>query len=350
MFTTRAAILAAVEQGSPPAGPSLSPSPPPPPPPLPACPIVVRLRNQAVRLPRWCLAPDPWARDPPPASLGGQAALVSVEAGMRRPAPQLAGAAQGSGAGRRATWMTDALGADTLNYGKLSKAVRKVFELIDAEKDMAPAAVDMHLNTVFAVVWGCLVGQRPSAYDNVAGWDINAALVDQRGLGDIREVREAMGDSESFRYLTVELHLPRATLLGTGVTLSYTEMFDETRGANRGPGALSVRWSGISVPTLVGVNPHERTAKQVVVVDLELEKYSFGFIVFHEVYSCLIKVGLLPPCQAYIVSRELTCSLNLKDPGARGVCDTGSTWLRIGSASCLLSPSRNSVAPTASTR
>jgi hypothetical protein len=77
---------------------------------------------------------------------------------------------------------------------------------------------------------------------------------------------------EAIRFMSVTLFLPKASLLGEGVSLTASGLFGPFAGVKYGciRYALDLRLHNLRVPTLIGVNPNERTNKQVVVADIGL--------------------------------------------------------------------------------
>lgn len=72
------------------------------------------------------------------------------------------------------------------------------------------------------------------------------------------------------RRLSVSVVLTKASLLGSGVNLSASAVFQESSMQAR---ALTLTLQGLRVPTLIGVNDNERTAKQIVVANIGIGKY-----------------------------------------------------------------------------
>ncbi|KAI8632246.1 Dihydroneopterin aldolase-domain-containing protein [Xylariaceae sp. FL1651] len=84
-------------------------------------------------------------------------------------------------------------------------------------------------------------------------------------------------DATRLRSLALTLRLPKASLLGSGVSLTTTACFRAVEGEKKDNPlrsyARSLRLHGLHVPTLVGVNANERRAKQMVVADVEIDRY-----------------------------------------------------------------------------
>lgn len=80
-------------------------------------------------------------------------------------------------------------------------------------------------------------------------------------------------DSERLKYSRVTVTLPKGSLLGVGagVSLSHHQSWPSSGGDPFWSDSLQIRQ--LRVPTLIGVNDNERTAKQIVVADVEIDNY-----------------------------------------------------------------------------
>ncbi|KAJ8104446.1 hypothetical protein ONZ43_g7846 [Nemania bipapillata] len=104
-------------------------------------------------------------------------------------------------------------------------------------------------------------------------------------------------DAARLRSLALTLHLPKASLLGAGVSLTATACFqdaaDLTAGVKKNPlrsYARTLCLHGLHVPTLVGVNPNERAAKQMVVVDVEIDRFDVYEDIHTELEGAVVKI------------------------------------------------------------
>lgn len=89
--------------------------------------------------------------------------------------------------------------------------------------------------------------------------------------------------------LQLKVMLPKASLLGSGVSVTETRTFD-TDGV---PGVRSRTLSvhDLRIPTLVGVNPNERLAKQIVVTNLEIDRWFWSENYYARFEQFLVKVS-----------------------------------------------------------
>ncbi|KAK3341639.1 hypothetical protein B0T25DRAFT_348247 [Lasiosphaeria hispida] len=149
----------------------------------------------------------------------------------------------------------DCLGADTVHYGSLSKAILEGIRewTIPVQGDYKPTAAE-----VLDDIWYHLTGKQTEASGGVLA-------------GRIKEHRAPFLSAETkegIRSLSVTITLPKASLLGSGVSLTATSVFGEPAPLS----AVALLLDSLRVPTLVGVNSNERLAKQIVAVSITIEK------------------------------------------------------------------------------
>lgn len=202
---------------------------------------VVKVRNLQGTLP---VGRDAWGR-----ANKLQPALISTEVSFSKPFS--------------AASESDKVNAETAHYGNLSKNLLgslKMFDSSTPPKDPAVAAkaVDDGPSSgdVFELLWVGLTGR-------VVDGSVRALPLD----------RVPFLDTDRLRSLSLTVHLPKASLLGSGVSSTVTACFQE--GSEKNPlqsYARSLRLHGLHIPVLVGVNENERTAKQMVVADVEIDR------------------------------------------------------------------------------
>ncbi|KAK6062669.1 dihydroneopterin aldolase family protein [Seiridium cupressi] len=202
---------------------------------------VVRVRNLQGTIP---VGRDAWGRANKP-----QPALVSTEVSFARPF----GAASES----------DKVSGDTAHYGNLSKNLLGSLKLFDSSSPPKDPAVLARAETdgpssgdVFELLWVGLTGR-------VVDGSTRALPLD----------RVPFLDTDRLKSLSLTVHLPKASLLGSGVSLTVTACFQA--GSEKNPlksYARSLRLHDLHIPVLIGVNDNERKAKQMVVADVEIDK------------------------------------------------------------------------------
>ena len=190
---------------------------------------IIRVRNlqSTIQGPQ-----DAWGRQGRPQPL-----LVSAEVSLHEPF--------GSSSSK------DAVDSDTVHYGLLSKAILATLGRLDAEAQHA-----MSLHGVLNSIWMDLIG-----------FDFTGRI------GNFKEKKPFLNVSV-VRSLTISLELPKASLLGSAVSLSGTIVYqNEQFGTSATNRAMSMNLKGLRIPTLIGVNDNERQAKQVVVSNISVEKW-----------------------------------------------------------------------------
>ncbi|KAK7414295.1 hypothetical protein QQX98_006812 [Neonectria punicea] len=189
---------------------------------------LVRVRNlqSAIQGPQ-----DAWGRPGRP-----QPILVSAEVSLTQPF--------GSSSA------TDAVASDTVHYGLLSKAIMATLARLEVQ---AAAGEVASLHAVLSSIWLDLTG------------------VDTLGASSNAAEKSAFLNLRYVRRLTVSIILTKASLMGSGVGLSASAVFQQLSIQARG---LTLSLQGLRVPTLIGVNDNERLAKQIVVANIGVEMYA----------------------------------------------------------------------------
>lgn len=176
---------------------------------------------------------DAWGRQGRPQPL-----LVSAEVSLTQPF--------GSSSSK------DVVASDTVHYGLLSKAILATLGRLEKTAE----ARSMSLHGLLESIWSDLTG---------LGFDGSDA--DLAG-------RKAFLSLQYVRSLTVTVDLPKATLLGGGVSLSATSVLETASSKTTAKAtAMTLNLKGLRIPTLIGVNDNERIAKQVVVANIGIDKY-----------------------------------------------------------------------------
>lgn len=200
---------------------------------------VVRVRNLQSTVQA---AQDAWGRDGKPQPL-----LVSAEISLRDPFGDSSA--------------SDKVAGDTVHYGTLSKAV-----IASLERYQKPAGQSEGVNTlrgVLETIWSSLTGLA------VNGTRSNVSSKDDKVVLDVSRIRT----------MSVTVTLPKASLLGSGASLTAISSFGEDANSSEtGPTGpiifgISLRLHDLRIPTLIGVNSNERLARQIVAFDIEIDKF-----------------------------------------------------------------------------
>ncbi|CAK7245913.1 MAG: hypothetical protein STHCBS139747_007518 [Sporothrix thermara] len=198
---------------------------------------LIRVRNLQTTLGA-AAGQDAWGRQG-----RAQPAVLSAEAVLTTPFAEAA--------------VTDSVAGDTVHYGTLSKALLSSIGSWCEPKESQPAAGS--LDDVLAGLWLDLTGQVVSSGQSSP-------------LADPARTEAVLLSADVVRRLTVTVLLPKASLNGDGASLTITGLL-APQGTVGALAARTLRLHRLRVPTLVGVHPHERTAKQAVVMDVALDRY-----------------------------------------------------------------------------
>lgn len=232
---------------------------------------VIRVRNLQTTLGPGA-ATDAWGR-----TGRAQPAVLSAEVVLDAPFAEAA--------------VTDRVAADTVHYGTLSKALLENIAHWGGPSSNGKAGADdgpsVSLMTVLYGIWVNLTGQ------TITGWTSKPMKLDA----------PVPINSSVVRSFSVSVLLPKASLAGEGVSMTLTGILApqaaakdaEVRIDHARPAPIvshTLRLHRIRVPTLVGVHPHERTAKQVVIADVALDQYNGYVDVYTQLEAFVVRVCL----------------------------------------------------------
>lgn len=173
----------------------------------------------------------------------------------------------------------DAVSHDTVHYGKLSKEILAFFESCNSSHSQDPKLDKPMPNSLTSTL--------DSLYWRLVGCDTAGDARDQMERSSVPLLKPA-----PFWHVAVAFRLPKASLLGNGVSLAASTHYD-----SRKPRPLPLARSmtatihELRVPTLVGVNPHERQAKQIVVATVEVDRLYTEDINFSQLEAVIVKVS-----------------------------------------------------------
>ncbi|KAI1213974.1 Dihydroneopterin aldolase-domain-containing protein [Annulohypoxylon truncatum] len=256
---------------------------------------VVRVRNLQASIP---VGRDAWGR---PGVL--QPVLLSSEVSFARP---FSGNAAASTSGD-----TDELDAGTVHYGSLSKTLLSSLELWGQANMPKTAGGTATATTVPATGFAAEVeAPRTSDVLELLWVRMTGRVVDGSRVALPLDQLPFL-DAAKLRSLVLTIGLPKASLLGAGVSLTTTASFREEfgdKGEGKGEGegekgggeekemvnsknplrsySRCLRIRGLHVPTLIGVNSNEREARQMVVADVEIDRFD----AVEDVHSDLEKI------------------------------------------------------------
>ena len=167
----------------------------------------------------------------------------------------------------------------TVHYGLLSKAVLGATrEFNDDEgawiggcKSQSIQALSNHIQTVLT-----------------GGSEREAEDISEEGrLGQ----RIPVLDKKMISSLNVEIMLPKASLTGRGVGLYRKVVFGE--GGRCDGSGMSLKLYDLKVSAVIGVNPNERLAKQTVIANIEIDRWTSNQDEYSRLEELVVKVIVL---------------------------------------------------------
>ncbi|KAI9171425.1 hypothetical protein HJFPF1_00908 [Paramyrothecium foliicola] len=148
----------------------------------------------------------------------------------------------------------DAVAADTVHYGLLSKAILASLGSLREQSAAGPSA---SLYDVLNHTWRDLTG------------------FDLHGAKEASESKVPFLRMAAIRSLRIKLALPKASRLGGVVSLTGSASFSSegVRSAMHSRG-LALGIHELRLPVLIGVNDNERLGKQVIVTNIEVDRFA----------------------------------------------------------------------------
>lgn len=193
----------------------------------------------------------------------------------------------------------DRLDDGTVNYSTLSKTILKVLSSRGANRnDPGPLAgwpgleIDWNVADLINWIFVYLTGRRAN------GSVPDAALAHSyiRGgcpcLVDGPLYEQPLLSMDTLQEMEMTLRLPKGTLLSEGVSLTITAGYLPGNRVNQSaPYSAVLKLENIKIPTLIGLNPNERLAKQMVIATVEIDPYVVvGQDHYNELEQIVVKV------------------------------------------------------------
>ncbi|OHE90669.1 FolB domain-containing protein [Colletotrichum orchidophilum] len=170
--------------------------------------------------------------------------------------------------------VSDTVSDDTVHYGLLAKALLRSLDDVNRSAETV-STVSTTLHGAMEAIWNSLTG-------------FHVGGLEAKELSKPALLKDRI---PKIRYLNVTVTLPKASLLGSGVSLSWSSAFDPRDGVAAGRFYSScLRIHELRVPTLVGVNDNERLSRQVVVASVEIEGYLGPHDIYVDVESYIVNV------------------------------------------------------------
>jgi dihydroneopterin aldolase len=191
----------------------------------------------------------------------------------------------------------DKLNDSTVNYSLLSKAILKLLTSRGTDRkdpkrwkglERDWSIYDL-LNWAFLYLTGRWInGGAPEAaitHDYIRGG--------VPCLEDGTRFQRSLLNGEALQELELTLFLPKGTLLSGGVSLTVSGGFlPGPQTYLSAPYRSTLKIQDIQIPTLIGLNPNERTAKQMVIATVEIDPYLVtGTDYYNELEQIITKVS-----------------------------------------------------------
>ncbi|KAI0148141.1 hypothetical protein F4776DRAFT_660314 [Hypoxylon sp. NC0597] len=254
---------------------------------------VVRVRNLQGAIP---VGRDAWGR-----SGKLQPVLLSSEISFAQPFSGNAASSSVSASGD-----TDKLDAGTVHYGNLSKTLLSSLELWGQGRPSAGGAESSGLAASAIVATGSAAEVKTPRTADVFEllWvRMTGRVVDGSRIALPLDQLPFL-DAAKLRSLSLTMSLPKASLLGAGVSLTTTASFrddfskggdktdDDKSSSSKNPlrsYSRALRIQGLHVPTLIGVNSNERKAKQMVVADVEIDRFDVADDIYSDLERTIVE-------------------------------------------------------------
>lgn len=206
-----------------------------------------------------------------------------------RPQPIEISAAVSLDAPFGASSATDTVASDTVHYGLLSKAILSI---------LATSTPIKSLRHLLDTMWVETTG-----FDT-RGQNIRAGAQPDQGA------QQPFLHFAQLRALEITLNLPKATLLGDGVSLKVSGGFGPADAASPVKSlmlqsAVALKIHGLRVPTLIGVNSNERMAKQVVIATVEIDRLEDDVDVYPELEQVIVTVSCIETASIWTQANTL---------------------------------------------
>jgi len=222
------------------------------------------------------LARDAWGRPSKPQPL-----LISCSLSLRHPFSSAS--------------LSDTVTNSTIHYGTLSKAILEGCEQFRDLCEDEIMCIPMHIRALVCYLQfyltGCDTLPRIASHINLLSDPISTPS-SEKITSKVKE-RGPLIDCSMLNSLSLEILLPKASLLGSGVSLKGDFIYDE---GHHGPSAYSMvlQLRELRVPAIIGVNGNERKAKQVIVANVEMERWDRMVDAYNELEEIVVKVCFLP--------------------------------------------------------
>lgn len=183
----------------------------------------------------------------------------------------------------------------TIHYGILSKEILKLAELIGEDHSLGE---------------GITLGK--------FYMEVLRHLTDFKSTYNSKKGEKPVIDTTMVRALGIEIMLPKASLLGSGVSFYGTELFGAD--VQNHAYCMRLKFHDLRIATLIGVNANERLAKQMVVANVEIDRWVAEADRYVQIEQLIVMVSHPSPRSDQIV-HEGTDNRRVLLPDFRSACE-----------------------------
>ncbi|KAJ0340736.1 hypothetical protein COL922a_003111 [Colletotrichum nupharicola] len=170
---------------------------------------------------------------------------------------------------------SDRVSDDTVHYGLLAKAILSSLGGINKKAQSAGKPSHIRLRDAVGQIWADLTG---------LSLDGQCVPAEEGSVGFLRDRLSLV------RFMNLNVTMPKASLLGSAVSLSASAVFSPQGGTSPVDVRSScLRLHDLRVPTLIGVNDNERLARQILAADVEIEQFDVSEDVYVGIESIVVK-------------------------------------------------------------
>jgi hypothetical protein len=176
----------------------------------------------------------------------------------------------------------DVVEADTVHYGLLSKEIQAALGEATAPEAGGEGGS-----------WGL-----PDVVDMLGNRLLGVSLLDRPVSAAAEEpaTEPFLAQHANVRRLSITVHLPKATLLGGGASLTASALLrQDQRSIALEARAACLKIHDLRIPALIGVNSNEREARQIVVVNVEIDRWRYCVDRHCELERAITSVRCLRP-------------------------------------------------------
>jgi len=170
----------------------------------------------------------------------------------------------------------DEVDSSTIHYGILSKTI---IEAMKAFESCGDCFTDGALSTTMR-------GLLDYIFTYLTHWSLDGG---SEAGADFSDLEKILVDCATVKYMELQIMLPKASLLGSGVSLTGAATYDASHNSRPSVYCIGLELHNLRVPTLIGVNKNERLAKQIVAANVQIDGYNSCQDAYNELEELVVK-------------------------------------------------------------